>query len=279
MIINPDIFFLPLGSGSKWGNNELRYMLRSLEKYWQDDFEVIIYGDPDCKPDWLQNVTYKEVPRFYPEGLAKKYKGSKRFEQFFCVLNKVREFVYSNHYTEKFIYIYDDVLLLQPQNVIYNYPLTTLKKRDRKDRHVKTKNVAFDLLPYQGFIFDYETHLPREYTKSGLRMLFEHYDFRSMDMPYPLATMYFNTIENPGLQPLDKGHPRYKVGFYFSDQHPCDVEATTVARIELGVKDKTWMSYNDLGLNCGSKDTDGDSALKQWIRNNFNKPSKYEKDS
>ena len=62
-------FFLPLGDGSKWGNNELRYCLRSLEENWIPDFKVVIYGDPDCKPNWLKNVVYKEVERFYPEEL------------------------------------------------------------------------------------------------------------------------------------------------------------------------------------------------------------------
>lgn len=46
---------IPLGSDSKWKNNELRYCLRGLEMYCKDMGNVVIVGE---KPDWTTNVTH-----------------------------------------------------------------------------------------------------------------------------------------------------------------------------------------------------------------------------
>jgi hypothetical protein len=45
----------PLGTGSYWNNNELRFSLRSVEKYLTNVDKVWIIG---ILPDWLQNVTH-----------------------------------------------------------------------------------------------------------------------------------------------------------------------------------------------------------------------------
>jgi len=47
-----------LGSGSVWGNNEIRYSLRSAEKHILDLEKVFIVGE--C-PDWLKDVVHIPV--------------------------------------------------------------------------------------------------------------------------------------------------------------------------------------------------------------------------
>ena len=57
------ILLIPLGGGSIWNDNELRYSLRSAEMYLPIT-GVIIVGN---KPKWLQNVThlpYGDLPWF-----------------------------------------------------------------------------------------------------------------------------------------------------------------------------------------------------------------------
>ena len=44
---------IPLGTGSRWQDNELRYCLRSIEKNLSGVNEVVIVGE---KPKWLTNV-------------------------------------------------------------------------------------------------------------------------------------------------------------------------------------------------------------------------------
>lgn len=276
MAKNKITFFCPLGEGSKWDNNELKYALRSLEKNWVNPFNVVIYGDPGCRPGWLTGVTYRDIDRYYPDGLEDKYKGSKRYENFFCVLNKVKQFVNSSDCPEEFMYIYDDIILLRDQWDVVNVPLTTLKyKAKSKDRHIHTKNQAMRLLGVDAK-WDMESHLPRWYKRDNLIQLFEEFDFTQMDVPYPLATMYFNHFKGESSNwCLDKSGEWYKVGFYMSDEHPCDVEATSVAKIEKAVAGSIWMSYNDKGLNAGRK-TNGESPLKQWIIKTYPNKSKFE---
>lgn len=46
---------IPLGTGSPWENNELRYALRSMQKHLQGYRNVYIVGE---KPKWLTNVIH-----------------------------------------------------------------------------------------------------------------------------------------------------------------------------------------------------------------------------
>ena len=48
---------IPLGSGSSWDNNELRFCLRSIEKYVGDLRKVYIVG---IKPWWIKNIEHIE---------------------------------------------------------------------------------------------------------------------------------------------------------------------------------------------------------------------------
>jgi hypothetical protein len=50
---------IPLGPGSKWQNNELRYALRSFEKHLSGVTGLLIIGD---KPDWLncESIPFKD---------------------------------------------------------------------------------------------------------------------------------------------------------------------------------------------------------------------------
>ena len=46
-----DVVYI-LGDGSKWGNNEIKYSLRSLEKYGKNIRDVYICGN---KPYFVNN--------------------------------------------------------------------------------------------------------------------------------------------------------------------------------------------------------------------------------
>lgn len=55
---------IPLGRGSTWGNNELKYCLRAVEKNVSNVGEIFIIGE---NPNWITNVTHipaKDHPDF-----------------------------------------------------------------------------------------------------------------------------------------------------------------------------------------------------------------------
>jgi len=76
---------IPLGDGSKWKNNELRYCLRGLEMYCRDLGQVIISGE---KPDWIQNIIHVPCKDEHSPTLSiwnKTLAGSKETDEFlFC---------------------------------------------------------------------------------------------------------------------------------------------------------------------------------------------------
>ena len=60
-----DVFYV-LGSGSKWQNNEIRYSLRTLEKYGHNVGQVYIVGQrpsfiPNQASSWLLSCCMREL--------------------------------------------------------------------------------------------------------------------------------------------------------------------------------------------------------------------------
>ena len=53
---------IPLGLGSRWEDNELRFCLRALQCNFLDLGKVWIVGE---KPEWCVNVHYLRVPDFF----------------------------------------------------------------------------------------------------------------------------------------------------------------------------------------------------------------------
>jgi FkbM family methyltransferase len=85
-----------LGTGSAWQDNELRYSLRSLEKYATDLGRVFIVGH---KPDWLQNVVH--IPH---DDIHKHNKDAN-------IIDKVRAAIAAGC-SERFIFASDDQCLM-----------------------------------------------------------------------------------------------------------------------------------------------------------------------
>ncbi len=79
-------------------HTELKYSLRSIEKYLKPPFEVVIVGD--ILPDWINNVTQIHLPDV---------KGRKQ-------LSIRRKILAALEYAEEILFLNDDVFLLQPSN-------------------------------------------------------------------------------------------------------------------------------------------------------------------
>ena len=177
-------FFVPLGTNSLWLNNELRYMLRSLQANYQDEWDVMMYST--ITPEWYTGES-QEVKRFYPERLLKSNRGKRYFENYFDVLNKVYIFVNSTDCPEEFCYIYDDIILLREidKRGIRNVPwipyTNKMYKVNATSHNGKTNNVAYDLCNCK---YNFEHHLPLIYKRDNLKSLFEQHKFWEMVRPY-----------------------------------------------------------------------------------------------
>lgn len=60
-------------TGSKWGNTELRYALRSFEKHLRNVGELYIFSERQTAPDWLINCTIDSTVKDLPLGRNKEY--------------------------------------------------------------------------------------------------------------------------------------------------------------------------------------------------------------
>jgi hypothetical protein len=95
------IVIIPLGTGSKWDNNELKFALRSIEKNLTRFNEVLIVGD-DC-PAWLKvgdGLKFVRCPDPTPFPAIN-------------TLHKVWEALAHTN-AEQFLLTYDDVFLNKP---------------------------------------------------------------------------------------------------------------------------------------------------------------------
>ena len=86
---------IPLGNGSKWDNNELRFALRSIEKHLTGFSDIMIAGDQF--PSWLTGVKKIPVSDVGP------YPAMNTLFKVITCLNVVQ--------TESFLLSYDDVFL------------------------------------------------------------------------------------------------------------------------------------------------------------------------
>jgi hypothetical protein len=272
---------IPLGTGSKIDNWELRHTLRSMEQNFDFEYTVTIYSETPI--DWVQNVTVTQIPRFYPEHLLKRWDGTKHYENYYDTLNKL--FVASSDSTldEEVLYVYDDVLLLQKQDYkqikkVYaggmykDNPNYWLNPRGNKWRN--TIFQAIDRAKGYGEVYLYETHLPRVYHKSKLAEMFKTFPIKSLEIPYAPATLYFNMFyDKPDMnfKPVDKTvlNNDIKAGFYGTPNTICDCfPSKHMAQVMNAVQGKIWVNYNDSGLS---------EPLKQWIQKQFPNKSRYEK--
>jgi hypothetical protein len=269
------IFFLPLGTGSTWEDNEIRYLLRSLEQNFKEEFDVIVYATK--KPEWL-SVWYLEYERYYPDKLLKQNKGVRNYENYFDVLNKVYQFVHSEYCPEQFCYIYDDILLLKeitsknilniPQceygvNMYANYCVT---------KQGRTTNQAYELCNAK---FNFEHHAPMIYNRDKLKELFKKFPFQEMAVPYSLATLYFNVYPEEHIQSTLIDSKNYLAGFEGFTGGIYTYRQDTIQQIEEAVKDKTWVNYNDTGLFWH---TDKYFPFQDWIIKQFPNKSQFEND-
>jgi hypothetical protein len=93
-----DIVYV-LGSGSKWENNEIRYSLRSVEKYLQNYRNIYIVGE---RPDFLQNIIHIPAEDLWHPSRN--------------ILEKILKACRTQEISSKFMFMNDDHFLLQETN-------------------------------------------------------------------------------------------------------------------------------------------------------------------
>ena len=179
-----DVVYI-LGSGSKWGNNELRYSLRSLERHFKHG-KVFIVGE---RPDWLQNIIHIKVEDSFANVHGGKYKN---------VMRKTIAACQDERVSESFVLMNDDFFFLQDTETIPPYTLGTLQEQIDKYRSNNRNQYGNALLRTKRLLEtygikdapSYAVHYPIVYDKQKFLQMTEEINW--LEKPCSWRTLYGN---------------------------------------------------------------------------------------
>lgn len=230
---------IPLGTGSRWQNNELRYALRGAERFVKDLGQVFIIGE---KPNWIKNIVH--IP------LRDGRESTKN------IVNKVLLACNQKELSENFLFMNDDHFLQEP--VTKDYPFyydfqisEKLKGRTVHGHYYFAQVNTIKALQQKGFdTLNYDVHFPVIYNKILFPTIMEMYDWK-IPHGYTIKSLYCNSLEVKGTHYIDCKLQKRKV-------------KAEIAKI---IKKRPVFSIGDGALN---------GNLKFVLDQLYPKPSKFE---
>jgi glycosyltransferase involved in cell wall biosynthesis len=172
---------IPFGNGSKSANNELRFCLRSIERFLHGYRNIYIVG---AIPRWVKNVIH--IP--HTEGYPKAYN----------IYQKIRKACEQEGLSEKFIMFNDDYFLIEQVEAWYYPNYYSNKALD----YVRTKSgvnpyrmLTEDTVKLFGKDFKYaDIHCPIVMEKSKFLQLDQLYEPKKYTEGLLVKSMYLNTF-------------------------------------------------------------------------------------
>lgn len=228
---------VPLGVGSRWMDNELRYALRSIEKHLSGYRDIYIIGAPR---KWLQNVKYIDAPEQY----TRKEK---------CIFDKLIRAAEHPDVSSTFITTNDDIFFLKP---IAAAEIKYWKSGNVKNLLVKTqglyrstvanteKYLRENNLPDGHF----DIHVPILYEKEKMMMLLKI----DWSRDHIIKSLYCNTnyIKGEEMRDLKFSRPFRR------------------EEIRKAIEGRMFFSISEYGTN---------DSMKDILQELFPEPSRYEK--
>lgn len=176
-----DIVYV-VGTGSRWKDNELRYSLRSIEKYLKGYGNVYIVGH---LPDWVINVTHIHCDDI---------KGRKELS----IMRKIHTACRDERITEDFCFFNDDHFLLKELNsrdIKYWYSSSVQEKSLYGAHHNIVKAInTLDVLGQNCSFFD--IHVPIIFNKKLFRVAMGFPELNWDEKEYLVKSLYANYATN-----------------------------------------------------------------------------------
>ncbi len=219
----------PIGDGSIWDNNELRYSIRSVEKNFLDLGRIWIVGR---KPDWLTGVCW--IPM---EDVHKHNKDANLIDK---VLAACRAGV-----TEQFVFCSDDQIFLKPirfsEMRALHYGDLTGRDKWASGSWWRRLRATRDVLLGRGLstVKNFDSHCPTPYNREKFMALMPTFDYA----PPPGFTI--NT-----LYCCAAGVDGEKVG---RKKVTAEAKQNDADKIREGMNGRWYLGYNDGGLTDGLK--------------------------
>ena len=230
---------IPLGTGSRWQNNELRFALRSIEKYLTGYDKIFIIGE--C-PSYLQNIIHIPCPDF---------PGRKEYS----IFNKIMKAVADERCSDYFVFWNDDIFLidnLQTADFKFWYEGTLQSKYEQSHGHYKAAIKNMIDIKYYYFAYT-DIHTPIIYNKEKFIKGVAAEDWSK---EYVIKSLYTSSI---------------KESIVCSFEHMPDLKinkAMTYYEIKARIKERLFFSIGTYGV-C--------PAMTKVLTELFPDKSKYEK--
>ena len=173
----------PIGTGSYWNNNELRFSLRSVEKHLCNVGKVWIIGD---LPDWLQNIHH--ISMHDSAGRPPDYN----------MMKKLARACQEVELSEDFVYFNDDHYLLSDfdANTFPFYRMGTieeyLKGRGLDGYGKRCRNTLKSLNGNSKYYYD--IHYPIKFNKKDFRELVVEAVDWNVPHAYIIKSLYANKL-------------------------------------------------------------------------------------
>lgn len=181
-------------------NRELTYVLRSIEKHIVGTYRVTVVGD--CPPN-LGGIQYIPHMRRAQAELPPMPNGSRLYPKAVDAVDKMRLVLACPHIGEQFVYWYDDQVLHErttAAELAQVYSIGELRgelleyRGDGSHAHLRHKQATLQALKQAGYpapIWDFETHVPRMFTKRHMARVLDR--FKPEQDRLLLPTLYYNT--------------------------------------------------------------------------------------
>jgi len=194
---------IPLGKGSLWQDNELRYALRSIEKNLKDYENIVIVGE---KPEWVTGVHF--IPQDDP------YRCKER-----NIMEKVRTACLTATVSDLFLFSNDDIYFMEPisiHEVLYWHSgtIASYSEGKRLNGYMECMKRTNAILIERGVVepLYYDIHVPIPYAKKLFLEVMAKYEWRQKST-YTIKSLYCNTLGIRGVYMDDvkrkEGHQFY----------------------------------------------------------------------
>lgn len=235
-----------LGTGSKWKDNEIRFSLRSVEKYLKGYRNIYVVGE--C-PSFLQNVIHiPATDEFDPAVNADGNMILKLLKA--CALPDL---------SDDFVFMNDDFVFLKP---VVASEIKWMHKGDMKDRpdsfwkeqfYRHRLRRTYEVLRDLGeTTLQYDYHAPMLMNKHSFREVMERFDF-SEGIGLTFRSLYGNVMKLPAEHLTDQKRTVYR-----------NYKLTELREY---LEPATFLGYNDYGLT---------KSLIYYLAESFPECSKFE---
>lgn len=169
---------IPLGRGSRWNDRELRFCLRALEANFRDLGQVWLIGE--CPP-WCVNVCHIRMPDLFASNKDAN------------LISKILVACYQSDFSETFLRVSDDEILLKPMSAGQLQPFHQGPIRSPKGNrwHQRLKRTGKWLRDTRRTDWNYDSHIPAPMYRDTFRRIFARAPYKQ-DPGLTIDSTYFN---------------------------------------------------------------------------------------